>query len=142
MHGNFRYCKLCIDWFHLYFAYFVYQKKIWSEKEGLLGWIPANLFNVYFFWNRVTSTLYIQTLLIRHPIMSTTNRQWWLSGLRRYLKFKYRECLRSQVWIPARDYDINSLKLETMSRFSNSRTPSDMCCLRGLQHKVQKLPSK
>ena len=51
------------------------------------------------------------------------NRPWWPSGLRLYLKFKQRECL-------ARDYDIDPSEVEILCRYSNSRAPGDMCCLR------------
>ena len=51
------------------------------------------------------------------------NWPWWSSGLRPYLKFKKRECLRSQVGIPSRDYDINRSELEITCNYSNNRVP-------------------
>ena len=51
------------------------------------------------------------------------DRPWWPSGLRRYLKFKKRECLRSQGPIPARDYDIDRSEVEILCLYSNSRAP-------------------
>ena len=59
------------------------------------------------------------------------NRPWWPSGLRPYLKFKQRECLRSQVRIPARDYNFDCSESEMACHYSN-RAPGDMCRLQYL----------
>ena len=57
------------------------------------------------------------------------NRPWWPSGLRRYLKIKQRECLRFQVQIPIRNYNIDRSEVEILCHYSNSRAPGDMCRL-------------
>ena len=54
------------------------------------------------------------------------NRPWWPSGLRRYLKFKERECLRTEVWIPTQDYHIDRSEVEILCHYSNSRALGDM----------------
>ena len=55
------------------------------------------------------------------------NRPWCLSGLRRYLKFKKRECLWFQLQITARDNKIDRSEVEILCRYSNSKAPGDMC---------------
>ena len=54
------------------------------------------------------------------PIMFPLN-QPWLSQIQE------RECLRSQVEIFARDYDIDCSEVEICCCYSNSRAPGDMC---------------
>ena len=45
--------------------------------------------------------------------------------------------LKTQVLIPAQDYNIDPPKLKTISRDSNSRMRVDMCCSRYKADKIQ-----
>ena len=43
--------------------------------------------------------------------------------------FKHSGRLKTQVQIPAPDYDIDCSEVELLCHYSNSRMPGDICCL-------------
>ena len=56
----------------------------------IFGFLEWYLFCFLFF-------LYFNILILCYHNAKHKNRPWWPIGLRGYLKFKLRECLRSQV---------------------------------------------
>ena len=62
-----------------------------------------------------------------YQLMFISNRP---SGFNSSTMFKRSWRLRTQVWIPAQDYNIARSEVEILCLYSNSRAPGDMCCLR------------